>query len=205
MSYDSSPHGYLARAKLRLCEGTHEALFYAAFELRCCVESRQDSYADAMEHLRVKITPWKIGETAKRLERVFDSQKIAYVIFGSTDEDKFHLYYTPVTKKLSKNAEKLGKFLHCIRTYRIDDDDLFWSKTRTFIESVYRDAWIACKGTLLSPPLYLRAMRELHPIKVERYTEELTAWMERAYREGTQIVFKVRYLTKAPTEWICDL
>lgn len=98
MFYDSSPHGYLARAKLRLCEGTPEALFYAAFELRCCVESRQDWYANAMEHLRVKIRPWKITETAKRLESVFDSQKIAYLIFGPPDEDKFHLYYTPVTK-----------------------------------------------------------------------------------------------------------
>jgi hypothetical protein len=205
MPYDSSPHGYLARAKQRLCERTHEALFYAAFELRCCVESRQDWYADAIEHLRVKITPWKIGQTAKRLENVFDSQKISHLTFGLKGNDKFEFYYTPVTKKLYKNAEKLGEFLHCMRTHKIDDDDAFWPTTRIFIEGVYRDAWIACHGTLLVPPLFQGKTRALHPIKIERYTEELIAWMDRAHQEGTQIVLKVKYLDKAPTEWVCDL
>ena len=59
-------------------------------------------------------------------------------------------------KTLYRNAAKLGDVLHYIGTHHKDENDIFWSKTRAFIVHVYKDAWIACKGTLLSPPLYLR-------------------------------------------------
>ena len=204
MSYEISPHAYLARAKQRLQEGTSEALFYAAFEIRCCVESRQESYADAIEHMRVEIRSWKHKETARRLEKVFDSEKIAHLTFGLPNDAKFELYYTPVTKALSTNMGKMGDILHCMKAFKADDD-VFWRQTRTFVESVYREAWLACHGTLLTPPLYHRGCGGLTPMKVERFTEDLTTWFEQAHRESTQIMIGVDYLDKPPVEWVCDL
>lgn len=40
---------YLERAKARLEDATHVSLFYAAYEIRCAVEARQDEYLKAQE------------------------------------------------------------------------------------------------------------------------------------------------------------
>ena len=78
MTYAVSPQEYLARARQRLISNDPSSLFYAAFELRCCVESRQADYLDALEFYRgKKAKHWKVGDTSRRLLHVWDDPKIA--------------------------------------------------------------------------------------------------------------------------------
>jgi hypothetical protein len=65
--YNMSEHGYLARAKSRLRERTPEGLFYAAFQLRCCVRPRRKTYARAIEFDTITIMQCDIGASARRL------------------------------------------------------------------------------------------------------------------------------------------
>jgi hypothetical protein len=51
MGYGIHSRSYLKRARQRLDEGYPESLFYAAFELRCGVESRMKEYLDAQDHI----------------------------------------------------------------------------------------------------------------------------------------------------------
>jgi hypothetical protein len=85
------------------------------------------------------------------------------------------------------------------------DDDIFWQNTRLFVEDIYKNAWMACRGTLLAPPLFNAKDRSLHPMKIERHPEDLITWLDMVHREGTQILFRVNYLDNPPPEWICDL
>jgi hypothetical protein len=205
MPYHISPHAYLDRAKQRLRDGTAESLFYAAFEIRCCVESRQECYADAIEHMRIEIRSWKHKETARRLEKVFDSEKIAHLKFRLSDNKTFDLYYTPVTTSLSTNMGKMGDILHCMKAFK-EDNDVYWQKTRAFVESVYKEAWVACHGTLLIPPLYdNKSGKPSTMVKIERFTDDMKEWITQAQRESTQIAVEVNYLDSPPAEWMCDL
>lgn len=128
MSYSVSSRAYLTRANRRLRDQTHEALFYAALELRCCVEARQEEYATALEFLKTKVKPWKIGKTAMTLEGVFESKKIAHITLSFDGSQQFDLYYTPVSKKLYGAAERLGSLLHRMETFKTDSDP-FWTAT----------------------------------------------------------------------------
>ena len=198
MAYHINSRAYLARAKSRLSEDTFEALFYAAFELRCCVESRQEEYATELEFLRKKIKPWNIGKTAQTLEHVFESNKIAHITLSSQGSKVFDLYHTPVPRVLYTKAEKLGALLHRLSAFKWDTD-IFWTTTRSNLEKIYRDAWIACQGTLLTPPL----MRQ--PLKVENPSTDLTEWISRAAKEKLAFKMTVDYLDSPPADWTCDL
>jgi hypothetical protein len=198
MPYPVSAKSYLARAKLRLQENTNVAIFYAAFELRCCVESRQEEYLTAIESIKTKVKPWKIGETARALERVFESKKIARVTYHIGSFGPYSVYYTPVTKRLYDRAQNLGELLHCMKAFKPDDDS-FWADTRNRLEQIYRDAWCACQGKLLTPPL------RNHPFKVEEPEAQLLEMMLWAHKEKAEIIMKVEYLHRPPDEWTCDV
>jgi hypothetical protein len=198
MSYLVTSRAYLARAKRRLKDQTLEGLFYAAFELRCCVETRQEEYATALEFLKTKVKPWKIGKTAMTLERIFESKKIAHIILSFDGSEKFDLYYTPVSKRLYGAAERLGLLLHRMKTFK-EDSDSFWETIRTKLQNIYRDAWLACQGTLLTPPFME------HPLKVEDPSEDLAEWLIRAGREHLNGTITVEYLNHPPSGWTCDL
>jgi len=60
MPYSVSARGYLHRAKLRLLENSNEAIFYGAFELRCCVEARQEEYATAIDFIKKRLNLGKL-------------------------------------------------------------------------------------------------------------------------------------------------
>src|SRR5262249_953257 len=89
---------YLTRAKEQLLQNSSQSPFYAAFELRCCVETRQEEYATEIEYIKAKIKPWNIGATAKQLEKMFDSSKIARVTISQGNHEGFTLYHTPGLK-----------------------------------------------------------------------------------------------------------
>lgn len=53
MEYSVNSKAYLNRARRQLDENTKEALFYAAFELRCGIESRLLQYWEANKHIHL--------------------------------------------------------------------------------------------------------------------------------------------------------
>jgi hypothetical protein len=198
MPYPVTARAYLERAKQRLLENTNEAVFYAAFELRCCVEARQEEYASSLEFIKAKIKPWHIGKTAKLLEQVFDSGKIACVTL-TLEGSEFISHYTPVSEGLCKSAERqLGGLLHCMTEFK-SDDDKFWKRARQQVSVIYRDAWISCQGHLLTPPL------QNHSLKFEVPPRALIDLMIQAHKAKTQVKMKIEYLDRASAEWACDL
>src|SRR5437867_3708509 len=104
MTYDVSSRGYLARARVRLDEETPESLFYAAFELRCGIETRLQDYLEAhTEALDLRRVGWRITFMGKTLEREFSSgEKIARVRVYRDDGGALigTWYHTPVSPSL---------------------------------------------------------------------------------------------------------
>jgi hypothetical protein len=112
--YSISGRGYLPRAKARLAEQTAEALFYAAFELRCGIEARMDQYLEARKDIaRKKKHGYQIAKKAKALEHVFAAGEQIVSVAGQGDDgvEYFRLLFTPVTKELQKDAKRLGDLL----------------------------------------------------------------------------------------------
>lgn len=69
--YQTSPQGYLARCRDRLREGTKAGIFYAALELRGCIEARHAEYFEHHEPLSgTKFQPWRLGESQKVVAKI---------------------------------------------------------------------------------------------------------------------------------------
>ncbi|MHB8268489.1 hypothetical protein [Bradyrhizobium sp.] len=149
--YDATPRGYLARARDCLLKPEPAYLFYAALELRFCIEERQDTYVQAQRRYIKSVPPAnKIGHQAAALRRVFRGNDIFQVKFDFYDIPPAVLRFTPVTSELQKAAEKLGNLLHA-RDEAPAMTDPWWAETREELLRAYRLAWIACQGELLSP------------------------------------------------------
>lgn len=201
--YGVGSDAYLARAKLRLEEKTAEALFYAAFELRCYVEARQDDYLDAQkEYARSIPKSYKIGAQGKVLERIFDSKQIQSFAFAISDSEVFKGYHVPVSPKLRKESEWLGNLLHAqMKFYPADDP--WWRTTRERVLALYRLAWTCAQGNLPSP-LFLVNGNSVGNIRVHGDQEYLNSLMA-VLKPGAKGVMAVDYLKMPPEEWRCDL
>ena len=132
MAYDVSSRGYLARARTRLDERSFEALFYAAFELRCGVETRLQEYLEPhVEKLDLRRDGWRIPAMSKVLERDFASgERIARLRIITHDGGRVigTWYHTPVTSSLRSKAEHLGDYLHATIPGRPSNDS-WWATT----------------------------------------------------------------------------
>jgi len=140
--YSVSPDAYLERARTLLLEDRAASLFYAAFELRCFVEARQDLHLDAQrEYARSIPKHWKIGAQGKALEAVFESNKIQHIIFSYEGEQIFDAYHIPVSGDLRKRSAKLGELLHAQGKWR-DSNEEWWKTTRSDLIETYEMAWL---------------------------------------------------------------
>ncbi len=164
MVYDVSSRGYLGRAHTRLDEALPETLFYAAFELRCGVETRLQEFLEPhVEKLNLRKDGWRIPAMSKTLERDFASGEKIARLRVLTDDGRRVIgtwYHTPVTSSLRIKAEQLGNYLHATIPHRPSDDP-WWGSTRAVLESVYAELWLATQGRLLSMPLLNRATGQL--------------------------------------------
>ncbi len=153
-SYNIDSISYLRRARRRLDEGTHEGLFYAAFELRCGTESRLRDYLDSRDDIaKRKKQGWRIMGSAKELDRILRLGDTVFeaCFLDEQGERDFALYYTPITARLREAAGgRLGEILHAMKI-SFDDDNSWWSGTRSFLEQLYSDLASANRGTLLAP------------------------------------------------------
>lgn len=208
MEYLVTPQDYLARARDRLLSNDPYNLFYAALELRCCVESRQADYLDALDFYRGnKIKHWQVGQTSRKLLESWEDPKIAQLTYHFADRD-FVTFFTPVKPTLARAVEReLGALLHAQTKFRKPDDP-WWQATRKRLVEVYRDAWIACRGEHMAPPLWDARTRVAHPMRI--YGRPETAdLLVRLLLLGTstnkEFVMGVDYFDEPPEDWKCDL
>ncbi len=201
MDYRIHSREYLARARKRLDEDTPEGLFYAAFEIRCGIESRLRQYLDAQHDISEKKRKgWQIAKLARNLEAAFVSgDKI--IEFAISDKDngprRYTLYYTPVTKKLQKMGEKIGDLMHGMKRFRPEDDP-WWKKTREFLESAYDELAKASVGNMLGAPLIDPKTQRISFTAEPRPDENITDPMRAIGQVGTVVYAAVSYLKVLP-------
>lgn len=204
--YRVSPQAYLARCRERLLEGTKQAIFYAAVEMRCCVEARQAEYFEHYQPLiRKRFQPYRLGENQKTVSKITSGDKIAQITFCFANGTSLRQFHTPVPLKLQKFVKQtVDGMRHSQQCYRPPDDP-WWSMTRDNLVSNYRAAWIACRGEMPLPPLWNADSGEMHQI-ITYVTEENRAVMERFEDlKGMQLRFHVEYLDVPPADWVYDL
>lgn len=219
MEYLVTPQDYLARARDCLLSNKPSNIFYAALELRCCVESRQADYLEALEFFRgTKIKHWQVGQTSRKLLESWENPKIAKLTYQFPDKD-FPTFFTPVKPTLARAIEKeLGVLLHAQTKFR-EAKDQWWANQRNRLTEIYREAWVACRGEHMAPPLWNAESRETHPVRLYARpdTAELlirflllqpTAANRSVLARPTaskRFMLNVDYLDEPPGDWECDL
>jgi hypothetical protein len=199
--YDSSPRGYLARAHDRLLGDDRADLFYAALELRFFVEARQDAYTQAQSRYLKSVPPaHKIGSQAAALRELFNRNEILRLDFDFYDIPLITLHYTPVTSDLKHSAEKLGDLLH-VRDYT--RDDTWWTETKSKLLNMYRGAWVACRGELLSPLLLDRSGHVVGAIEFVGPPHK--GLIDRIGEAGRKFKLTVSYLKSIPPDFVPDI
>jgi hypothetical protein len=161
--YGTDVYAYLVRARQQLDTESSERLFYAAFELRCAVESRLQQYLNAREDIaKHKKKGWRIAASEMELSKVFkDGRTIVELQLTVADVGEVRLFYTPVRKLLVSAAQRLGDLLHH-RQADLDEADVWWKKTRDFLEDTFAELEFASAGTLLAPPMMSKDRRRVH-------------------------------------------
>ncbi len=199
--YIVDSYSYLKRARKRLDENTPSSLFYAAFELRCGVESKMQEYLNAQNHISEKKKKgWKIAKLGKNIEQAFrkgDEIVELSVLNKASGEARFRFYYTPVTKKLRDNTESLNAYIHAQR--RPDQlNELWWNRFWKLVESVYFDLEIANRGSLMGPPLWYPKTREMITTLVF-LDDQNGNKVKNFFAIGTMQIFKVQYYNSFPS------
>jgi 3-hydroxy-3-methylglutaryl CoA synthase len=154
-SYDATSFGYLRRARRRLAEGTDEALFYAAFELRCGIEAKlQDHLKASQEVAKHKRKGWKINQASREIEKAFKTgdKVVEYRIFTDDEKFLFCLFHTPVTRQIQKAAKRLGELLHFLSVDTTENKQ-WWKRTRSFLNETADGLAFINRGTISGPIL----------------------------------------------------
>lgn len=204
--YKVSPQAYLARCRERLLEGTKQAIFYAAVEIRCCVEARLAEYFEHYEPLRrSKFQPYRLGENQRAVSKITTGDTISQVTFCFADGTLLRQFHTPVPLTLQGFVKQAVDGLRHSQPYYRPPDDPWWSETRNNLISAYRAAWIACRGEMPLPLLWEADSGKMRPVIIY-FTEKNRAIMERFKDfEATHVKIHVEHLESPPAAWTCDL
>ena len=203
-SYGVDPDAYLVRARRCLQSESPEMLFYAAFELRCCVEARQNEYLAAQrKFVRRSLKTWKAGPRSKVLNEIFSSERIAELIYRFDDAEARAFYYVPITKQMLRQYGRLGDVLHLMKDYR-PPNHRWWSDTRERLLETYRSAWVLCQGELLTPPFINKDTGEVE-LTSRIPSDDPTGITDRLSRLGESFTMSVDYLKEPPSAWTCNL
>ncbi|WP_109614517.1 hypothetical protein [Pseudaminobacter salicylatoxidans] len=178
-------------------------MFYAALELRGCVEARQDEYLEAQVRYRQSLPrSWQVGKKAKELDRIFSQDKISKITIAPAMVPSLTVYHIPVGKHLVNCVDRLGNYLHAVQFQRMNDP--WWMDFKALLLETYRAAWIVCQGSLLCPPFISSGGKTSVTIEVDQNQERQVDW--RAYgKPGDMVDVHVDYPNSPPLEWVCDL
>lgn len=194
MDYGISSRDYLARAKECLAKNEHQALFYAAFEIRCGVEARMQEYLEVQKHIsKKKRKGWKVDDLARNIEDTFrlgEKDAVVRVRDRATNNVLLEARYTPVRRSLREKAERLGNWLHSAKKY-YPPNDPFWAKLRSELETAVVELERATSGTLLGPVLRHPDGKHMD-MKLELPTPEAQEAAKRILL-GVETVLEVNY------------
>lgn len=198
-AYHIASRDYLKRAMDRLSDGSLESLFYAAFELRCGIESRMEEYLEVWEHIAEgKKKGWRIADLGKNIEREFRSGDNV-VRWAVKDRETgaliICLYHTPVTRELRKLGEKLGNYMHSMKKLRPSEDP-WWHMFRRELEQTVGTLRVANIGTLLGPPLMKTGTKKMN-MNIEVLPGQDQSELMRKMI-GQSVIVDVKYLPKLP-------
>jgi hypothetical protein len=201
LTYGVTSRAYLARARSRLDDGTPEGLFYAAYELRCGIQSRLQEYLEARKEIAQKRREgWRIPQLAGDVERVFKSgDTVAQLsVTSARTPGTLVIYYTPVSRRLQAFAGRLGELLHA-QPYRPEDDP-FWENQRTFLEEVHLELKRATTGAAVGPPLINQRTGLVNLNLVFPDSDTATACLQFLGSPGQELQFRVKYLSELPAD-----
>jgi len=149
--YDITTVGYLKRAERQLSSTRPESVFYAAFELRCAIETRARGQLLRLNNIPLKVS--RLWNAEKIMNEVFkrvgvqETQKVSLVLKPSGKLlDTFQ--YRTLTKSIIKEYAKLGDLLHLQRNeinFGIVENKRIWLK------DILKEIKKVCKGCLLLP------------------------------------------------------
>ena len=198
MAYKNTSRAYLNRAKQHLDSEAHESLFYAAFELRCGIESRSAEYLEPYDHVpnSVKET-WRFAHLRRGMEKAFEiGDKIARLaILERGGKERAVFYFTPVTSELLKRGERIGEYLHALKT---TPNENWWQETRKFLDETSQQLRVATTGTLLGPPLLQPATKDMSVhIEIPDGYPPVNP-VELVGQIGEDVVADIRYLDELP-------
>lgn len=205
--YPTAAQSYLRRARDRILEGTTASLFYAAFELRACIEARVVEYAETLPHIKgKKITSWQLAKAKLALQRAVPDRR--YTVMTIKIGDAQHtVAHTPIPNDVWKNVGKLGDYLH----YRHDFDDgdrEHLLALAHLVLTVYKDAWIACRGDLIGPLLGRGKPGSQVTTLIRLDSPDALAFNEiikKAVAEETPAIMGIEYPDELPGDWDFDL
>ena len=206
LRYGVSARSYLERCAKCLREPDLAFLFYAALELRNCVEARQAEYLEHYDPLRnTKVRPYRIGENAKKLTAIHNGEAIGRFEFILTSEIRLVEYYTPVPNRLKKLCEKSIDLLRHAQVRFRDANAPWWGDQRALLLEGYRLAWLACKGNIPMPPLWNQKTGETHPVVFDQTPENTGLLRLMSENIGREFSLQVSYLDAPPRHWVPDL
>ncbi len=200
MGFGTSSRDYLLRARERLREGTNEALFYAALELRSGIEARMVEYLREWQHIsKKKKRGWRIADLGKSVEAFRVGNKIVRwaVQDGVSGDVLVIFYYTPVTPTLQKHGERLGNYLRAMKRFR-GQKDPWWRELREDLEMIAAQLEVANRGTLLGPPLMRGRTGEVDTTFEFPPGTDPVALLKTIKNSGNQAIVDVSYLDRLP-------
>lgn len=197
--YGIRSRDYLVRALARLSSGSDEALFYAAFELRCGIEARIQEYLEGSKVATKKIKQgWSIAQLSKAGEKAYlNGPRIQRLAQERAGRVSAVLYYTPVGEALSLNGKKLGNYLHALQTSP-NQKDGWWDAFRTLLSDTADRLVVANTGTLLGPALLKRGTKEISVLVELPDSIGSGDLMSAIGNEGDEVVMSVSYLDSLP-------
>ncbi|MFV1851894.1 MAG: hypothetical protein ACMZ66_14475 [Thalassospira sp.] len=198
--YGVDQSNYIHRAREMLLRDEAQSLFYAAYELRCYVEIRQEQYLNAQrKYVRSIPRHHKIGAQGRALRDIMSEQRIQSIKWSVAGGKHLDMYYVPVRDELRKNAEKLGELLHAQKHYR-GAEDRWWQEKRSFLLDTFELAWTCSKGNMLSPALFSNGQA----LGTVSFTATFPVENIPTIHAGQKGLMHVDYLEQAPEEWFKD-
>lgn len=200
MSYSVHSRDYLRRARYCLDQQCHQYLFYAAFELRCGIEARMQEYLEPQEHVSTaNKKEWRIAKLGKSIEAAFGTGEfiVEMAVHDSGSDRHIHtFYYVPVKSSLRKIGERLGDYLHVMRSARAAEDE-WWASARSVMEDAYAELNQATRGNTIGAPLMQKGRTQL-TVRADLLDEDT---IQRLAILGKKVVMRVRYLAELPEKY----
>ncbi|AOO79258.1 hypothetical protein [Bosea vaviloviae] len=153
-----------------------------------------------------KVTSWQLAKARVVLQKAVPDRRYTFLTIkiGIVEHTVTH---TPRPNELWKNVGKLGDYLH----YRHEFDGNDRQQILTFVEfvlTVYKDAWVACKGDLIGPLLSKGRPGSQVTTLIRLDSPDALAFNEiikKAVADETPAVMGVEHPKHLPPDWDLDL